>query len=607
MQKTVKINEKHILIDGRPTQIISGAVHYFRTHNKLWRDRLERAKAIGINTVETYFCWDQHEKKEGIFDNSGILDFNKFIDIAKDLGLYVIVRPGPFICGEWNNGALPPWLCALDNCKVRRMNKVYLEKLERYFNWLLPQLAEKQYSRNGNIIMAVVENEYGWFGRDTNYLRRVAEMFKTHGFDVPLATADCPKFPITLLGGSVPELPVTITIGPDCDTEKSFAMRNELFPYGPEFCMEYWTGGNGGITHWGVPRNRAGIDEQKHFCNELDKILARGASINLYMLLGGTNFGFTNGANTETPPFDKYACGVTSYDYDAPMHEWGDAAPKFKAIQDVIRKYNPDTPDDPPAPTAKRNYGKVSLTSSARLFDILDDISSKSFYGDPQKMETLGMRQGYLLYRTVLRGPLGKETVRLRGLKDRAQVWIDGVYTGSIWRSGDSDMLDIEVNNTGAVLDVLVENTGYVNYGPACGTERKGVDQILINFERQDEFLHYPLEMEDNILEKIPYTDTISKNENDPVFAKGYFTVDEIAETFIKFPGKKGCIWINGFNIGKYWNIGPDTALYVPSALLHEGKNEIVIFEQYKLNDEITFQDHPGLGDFFNTSNSDKE
>lgn len=598
MKQTVSVDDKNILIDGKPVQIISGAIHYFRTHHDLWRDRLERAKAIGINTVETYFCWDQHEKREGVFDSAGILDFERFIDTAKELGLYVIVRPGPFICGEWNNGALPPWLCALENCEVRRMNEVYISKLERYFNWLLPKLACRQYTRGGNIIMGVVENEYGWYGRDTEYLRHVAKIFVDHGFDVPLATADCPKFPITLLGGSVPELPVTITIGPDCDTEKSFAMRKELFPYGPEFCMEYWTGGNGGITHWGAPRNRANLDEQRHFCSELDKILARGASVNLYMLLGGTNFGFTNGANTETPPFDNYACGVTSYDYDAPMQEWGDAAPKFKAIQDVIRKYNPATADEIPAPTVKRSYGKVKLTGSARLFDVLGDITTPTTHAVPQKMERLGMRQGYLLYRTTLRGPLGKETIRLRNLRDRAQIWVDGEFAGSVWRSGERDYVNVNIPNADAVLDVLVENTGYVNYGPACGTERKGVDQILVNFERQDNFIHYPLEMENDVLDKLTYRETISRKENDPVFVKGVFEVDEIAETFIRFPGHKGCIWINGFNIGKYWNIGPDTALYVPSALLRKGNNDIVIFEQYKINEEITFQGHPGLGDF---------
>ena len=598
---SVEITEKHLLIDGNPVQIISGAIHYFRIHNKLWRDRLERAKAIGINTVETYFCWDQHEKREGVFDNSGLLDFCGFIDTAKELGLYVIVRPGPFICGEWNNGGLPPWLCALKDCKIRRMNKLYLEKLTRYFDWLLPQLACRQYTKGGNIIMGVVENEYGWYGRDTEYLREVAGMFRRHGFDIPLTTADCPKFPITLLGGSVPELPVTITIGPDCDTEKSFAMRNELFPFGPEFCMEYWTGGNGGITHWTKPRNRADADAQKHFCNELDKILARGASVNLYMLLGGTNFGFTNGANMDTdpPPFDRYACGVTSYDYDAPMHEWGDAAPKFKAIQDVIRKYNPATPSEIPAPTVKRSYGGVKFTSSARLFDNLENISTPSIHLEPKLMEELGMRQGFLLYRTELRGPLGKETIRLRQLRDHAQVWVDGKFIGSVWRSSDQrEILEAEISSSGAILDVLVENTGYVNYGPACGTERKGVGQILVNLERQDNVTHYPLEMEDSVLDKIVYQDEIFRNDNDPVFIKGYFEVDDIAETFIRFPGQKGCIWINGFNIGKYWNVGPDTALYVPSALLQKGRNEIVIFEQYRINGTVTFQDHPGLGDY---------
>jgi beta-galactosidase len=279
------------------------------------------------------------------------------------------------------------------------------------------------------------------------------------------------------------------------------------------------------------------------------------------------------------------------------MHEWGDAAPKFAAIREVIKKYNPDIPEIPP-PVAKRAYGDVTLTGSARLFDVLDIISEPQQYGDPQKMETLGMRQGFLLYRTELRGPLGRETIRLRNLRDRAQIWIDGKYSGSVWRSGERDHIEVEINKSGAVLDVLVENTGYVNYGPACGTERKGVDQILVNFERQDDFTHYALPMEDEILKQLPFSENISNTPDDPVFVKGYFNVDEIAETFIAFPGKKGCIWINGFNIGKYWNIGPDTALYVPSALLKKGRNEIVIFEQYQLNGKISFQDHPGLGDF---------
>ena len=215
-----------------------------------------------------------------------------------------------------------------------------------------------------------------------------------------------------------------------------------------------------------------------------------------------------------------------------------------------------------------------------------------------EALESLGMRQGFLLYRTTLRGPLGKETIRLRNLHDRAQVWIDGVFAGDVWRSADSDILDVEINKDNAILDVLVENTGYVNYGPACGTERKGIDQILVNFERQDNFIHFPLEMEDDVLGKIKYRNGIIRKDNTPVFIKGYFDVDVVADTFIKFPGHKGCIWINGFNIGKYWNIGPDTALYVPSALLKKGRNEIIVFEQYKINETVEFQDYPGLGDF---------
>jgi beta-galactosidase len=589
MKNNVEITCSEIKIDGKAVQIISGAIHYFRIHPEQWSDRLQKAVQIGLNCVETYFCWNLHEPVPGEFDFSGILDFERFIKTAEDLGLYVIVRPGPYICAEWTNGGIPPWLLNVPGCRLRRANVPYLAAVKRWFDVLLPKLRQMQYTNGGPIIMAAVENEYGSFGRDSEYVKSLHKMYLEHGFDIPLVTADGGGNNYYLLGGSIPDLPVTLTF--DCgDVLGYFAGKRMLFPDGPDFCMEYWLGA---FDHWGAPHHTIDIENA---AKKLDMMLQVGASVNIYMFIGGTNFGFTSGANMGTAPFgDDYLPHTTSYDYDAPLNEAGDPTPKYFALQRVIRKYRREASLKQVPVTKKITFPPVRLTESAVLSEHLDELSEMRKTSDTEPMEAFGQNQGFILYRTILRGPVGDPPVDIKiyGLRDRAQLWCDGTYLGTAYRNDKTISFPVKVPAEGSRLDVLVENMGHINYGPFFGKDLKGIiDGITIGYQYQNDYECFPLPLND--LSKLTFSKTAVMKSDCPVFYRGEFELKETADTFLTFPGEKGVIWINGFNLGRYWNIGPGNTLYVPAPVLKVGFNEIIVFELHKLNSlQVEFVDHP--------------
>jgi beta-galactosidase len=596
MKNNVEITSSEIKIDGQPIQIISGAVHYFRIHPEQWRDRLQKAAQMGLNCVETYFCWNLHEAVPGEFDFSGILDFERFIKTAQELELYVIVRPGPYICAEWANGGIPPWLMNVPGCRLRRSNAPYLAAVKSWFDVLLPKLRQMQYTNGGPIIMAAVENEYGSFGRDSDYVKSLRQMYLEHGFDIPLVTADGGSGNICMLGGSISECPVTLTFGGG-EVMKYFADKRKLFPDGPDFCMEYWLGI---FDHWGVPHRT--IDTE-NAAEKLDMMLSSGASVNIYMFIGGTNFGFTNGANMGTTPFDDYLPHTTSYDYDAPLNEAGDPTPKYFALQSVIKKYRPGA-SSAPAPVAKKiACAPVTLTESAALFEHLNELSEMRKTGDTEPMETFGQNQGFILYRTRLRGPVGDppfDDIKIYGLRDRAQLWCDGAYLGAAYRNDKTISFPVKVPAEGSRLDVLVENMGHINYGPFFGKDLKGiVDGITIGYQYQNDYECFPLPLTD--LSGLTFTKMAGMQSDCPTFYRGEFEIAETADTFLIFPGVKGVVWINGFNLGRYWSIGPGNALYVPGPVLKTGCNELIVFELHKLNKrQVEFVDRPSISNYEN-------
>ncbi len=568
----VEVSQGAIRIDGKATQIISGTIHYFRVLPQLWRDRIEKAKMMGLNCIETYVSWNLHERTPGEFDFTGILDLEAFLDEVQRAGLYAIVRPGPYICAEWDNGGLPSYLSAVPEVEFRCMNEPFLCHYDRYLKEVLARVKGKQCSVGGPVILMQIENEYGSYGCDKEYLRHTRKRFLEGGIEVPLFTSDGPG-DFMLQGGTLPECYQTVNFG--TRSEEAFPKGREYRPEGPDFCMEFW---NGWFDHWGEKHHTRPAEDA---AGELDKMLSRGASVNFYMFHGGTNFAFTAGANGNGDVPGDYAPTITSYDYDAPLSECGDPTPKFFACQEVIRKYRPDAPFGAPKLGKKLPAFQVELKETAYLLPQLDKLAPKRKTVRPQTMEAAGQDFGFIHYRTKLSGPF-KERLYFPEVRDRVMAFLDGKYLGTVYRNDAERKLPLETPAGGAVLDLLVENCGRINYGPLVGRDVKGLPLgVGVVWQMQSHFDMWNLRLED--LSKLKYA-AFEETENQPAFHRGFFEVTDPADTFVEFPGVKGVVWINGFNLGRYWNIGPGNTLYVPAPLLRQGKNEIVVFELHKLS-----------------------
>ncbi len=580
--KKVEISRGAIRIDEAPTQIISGTIHYFRIHPDQWRDRIVKARAMGLNCIETYLSWNLHEPEPGRFDFTGMLDFEAFLAMVQEEGLHAIVRPGPFICAECDNGGFPAWLMTLPGIRFRCMNRPYLDAVERYFGEVLPRLRKQLYSHGGPVIMVQIENEYGSYCRDKNYLEYLREMFaERYHIDVPLFTSDG-YGNFSLQGGTLDGVFQTLNFG--SRARDAFEAGRRYRPDDPDFCMEFW---NGWFDHWGEEHHTRPADD---VAAELDTMLGMGASVNFYVFCGGTNFGFLNGANGPDP---KYEPTITSYDYDAPLSECGDITEKYKACQQVIAKYRRDFTPELPPDSRKIAYGKVQLTQSVPLYECLNLLGKTHHSLLPEPMEFYGQDFGFINYRCRLNGPF-RGDLNFHDVRDRAQIFLDGRPLGTIYRNEPQPQITVETPRGGAQLDILVENMGRVNIGPKLGLDQKGIaggvciwGQLQTDFEVTTlDFRHIP---------ELPFGSFWNTPEI-PMLYRAGFEVAEIADTFLEFPGTKGVVFINGFNLGRYWNIGPGNTLYVPAPLLRQGANEVIVLELHSLkNDCINFVATPQL------------
>jgi len=587
--KSVEIKGKRILLDGEPFRILSGAIHYFRVHPELWDDRLEKAAAFGLNTVETYAAWNLHEPKRGAFNFSGIADIESFIDKAAAHGLKVILRPGPFICAEWDNGGFPAWVNAIPGIEMRRMNEPYLKAVEDYFDVLLPKLKRRLHSAGGPIVLLTLENEYGSYCHDKEYLKFLMGLYRKHGIDVPVVTNDGPRNH-HLLGGTTPEAAISMDFG--SKSAEAWENKERFRPGTPDFCMEFWAGW---FDHWGEKhhvRDAAGT-EGSAAC-ELERMLKAGAHVNLYMFHGGTNFGFTNGANGHY--FTDYAATVTSYDYDSPLSECGDPTPKFEACQKVLAACVPNSRTAPVKPVKKLAPFAANLTGSSDLLENLELLATESGEAKkPPTMEQLGQNFGFIHYRKRLAGPLSSTALRLYGVNDYAQAWLDGRYLGSRMRDDGQKQFSIDVGPEGAQLDLLVENCGRINYGPHFGRDFKGISHaVTVEYQEQQDWEYWSLPLED--VAALPFGE-LSNDAGRVRFHRAEFLLEETGDCFLKRPGVKGSVWINGWHLGRYWNLGPAETLYVPAPVLRKGVNVAIVMEQEALlSESIHFDDKPNLG-----------
>ena len=563
----VEFKERKIYIDGKAVQIFSGAIHYFRVHPGLWRDRLEKLAQCGFNCLETYMCWNLHEPQEGRFDFSGMLDFPRFIRTAQELGLYVILRPGPYICAEWDNGGFPHWLMLKEGIEFRRNNKVYLECIQKYFDRIMPLIKPLQYDEGGPIIAMQIENEYGSYGHDDAYIGALRDMMRKAGITVPLFTADGAGVPY-LLNGMLEGTPAMLTGG--SRALAGFGLLKSLRPDDVPFFMEFWLGW---YDHW-KNNPRKGRDAAS-VAEEFDDIIRSGSNVNMYMFHGGTNFGFYAGANKSRGDI-PYTCDTTSYDYDAPITEWGDVTEKYFLLQKTVKKYFPEAKTGTPAPVKRRAYGKIDFTSSLPFFAALEHLAAPINSNSPLTMEKLGQAFGFVHYRTRIPGPR-KVQLWAPEVRDCADIFIDGRRLGTVFRDDKPFRFDVDIPAKGVTLDILVESFGRINYGYLTGLDFKGLPGgVMTDNAYCFGWENYSLPLDEP--QKLPFG-PMDGTLPCPGFFRGEFEVDEIAETFIRFPGVRGAVWVNGFNLGRYWRVGSADTLYVPSPILNKGKNEIVVFE----------------------------
>ncbi|MEU9161427.1 beta-galactosidase family protein [Streptomyces sp. NPDC048424] len=578
---TLTTDETGFLRNGRPHRIVSAAIHYFRVHPDLWSDRLQRLRAMGVNTVETYVAWNAHEPKPGEFSFDGPEDVAAFIRLAGDLGLDVIVRPGPYICAEWDFGGLPGWLLADRTIRLRRTDAGYLAAVDAWFDELMPVLVPLLGSRGGPVVAVGIENEYGSFGNDTAYLEHLRDGLVARGVDCLLFTTDGADHGFQL-GGRIPGVLTTGTFG--SRPEASLATLRAHQPQGPLVCVEYW---HGWFDHWGEPHHTR---DPQDAATTLDSLLAAGASVNIYMGHGGTNFGWWNGANHDGA---TYQPDVTSYDYDAPVGEAGELNPKFHLFREVISRHTGPVAHEAPALPPRLAPRTLTADGHVSLADSLDVLSKAQHHVEPLTMEEAGQSLGLIHYRTRLRGPLPKTELRIDGLADRAQVFLDGREIGVLERDRPLEALDVAVPDAGARLDVLVENQGRINYGPLLA-DRKGIrDGLRLDNQYQFGWEIRPLPLDDlTVLAFAPAPVT-----DGPAFHRATVHVDAPADGFVELPGwTKGMVWLNGFALGRYWERGPQKTLYAPGPLWKAGANTLIVLELHTPGSVIEIRDTPDLG-----------
>lgn len=555
------VSGQQFLMDGKPYQIISGEMHYTRIPREYWRDRLEKARSMGLNTITTYAFWNVHEPRPGVFNFSGQNDIAEFIREAQAAGLNVILRPGPYVCAEWELGGYPSWLLKDRDVVLRSTEPKYTAAVSAWFG-RLAQEVKPLLARNGGPIIAVqVENEYGAFGDDRSYLEGVKKQLVEAGLgDAVLYTSNQPD---DILKGSLPELPTVVNFGTG-HASSAFQKLETVRPDGPRMTGEYWAGW---FDKWGESHHET--DGHKE-ADELRWMLKRGYSASIYMFEGGTTFGWMNGADSHTGT--DYHPDTTSYDYDAPLDERGQ--PRYKyflfrtAIEDVIHSKLP------PLPKSSRPVvfpvSRPSLSAS-----LWRNLPTPAVSKTPLTFEDLDQSYGYVLYRTGLDEGDGGPLV-LNGLHDYAQVYIDQKLVGVLDRRLGTTTLQLPRQDHASTLDILVENTGRVNYSQIIRTERAGITgTVTIGSKVPRSWEIYSLPMDDlSHLRMLPEPCT------GPCFYRSELTASVPADTYIDTRSlHKGQLWVGTHNIGRFWSVGPEYTLYVPGVWMNHGKTPVTFFD----------------------------
>ena len=566
---TFTLGADDFLLDGKPFQIIGGEIHPGRVPVEYWRHRIQMAKAMGCNTISAYLFWNHHEITEGIYDfRTGNRDISQFISAAAEEGMWVIIRPGPYVCAEWEFGGIPPYLLRYNDLKVRCMDPRYMRAVERYISRLADVLRPHLVTNGGPVLMIQIENEYGSYGNDRNYMLALREIWEDSGIDVPFFTGDGPTT-YMLEAGTLPGCAVGLDSG---SSEKDFELARKMNPGVPVFSSETYPGW---LTHWGEEWARP---DTADLLREVKFLMDNRKSFNFYVIHGGTNFGFTAGANSGGRGYEP---DLTSYDYDAPINEQGRPTPKYMALRKLIGSYLPKKAKLPPIPdpVPAMSFPETELVPFSSVWH---NMPEPHLAVQPQPFEAFGQDYGFMLYRTRLIGhKRGKLTVT--ELHDYATVFIDGKYIGPLDRRLGINSIDLPPSDSEyPVLEIFTEAMGRINFAQHM-IDRKGItDRVTLNGMTLMNWEIFGFPMDDGYTQNL--VATVEELTRPGIFFRGTFNVDDPADTFIDMTSfVKGVVWVNGHNLGRYWEIGPQTRLYCPAPWLKKGANEIIVFDLHKM------------------------
>lgn len=560
------ISKNQFLMDGKPFQIISGEMHPARIPLEYWRHRIQMAKAMGCNTIAAYVFWNYHETAPGKFDfKTGNKDIAKFLKICKEEGMWVLFRPGPYVCAEWDFGGIPPYLLKIPDIKVRCLDDRYMKAVERYVNKISAILKPFLSTNGGPVLMVQVENEYGSFGNDKNYLETLRKIWIKNGVNVPFYTADGAT-PYMLEAGNIDGAVIGLDSGSNDEDFEQALKRN---PDVPSFSSETYPGW---LTHWGEKWARPDTTD---LLKEIKYLMDNKKSFNLYVVHGGTNFAFSAGANNGGK--GGYQPDLTSYDYDAPINEQGVPAPKYFALKNLISKYTGKTIELPKAiPVMEIPEIKMNLYSS-----VWENLPKPVQSVQPKPMESYDQYEGFIVYKTKLIGhKSGKLTIT--DLRDYALIFLNGKYVGKVDRKEGENTIDLPKSDIkDPVLEIFVEAMGHINFAQTL-IDRKGItDRVTLNGMTLMNWDVYNLPFDSKYIQKLKPGKPDAGRRG--YFFKGEFNLNETADTFIDVSNyKKGVLYINGHNLGRFWDIGPQTRLYCPASWLNKGKNEVVVFDLHQ-------------------------
>jgi len=565
---TFKFSATEFLLDDLPFQIISGELHPARIPAEYWKHRIKMVKAMGCNTISAYIFWNYHEAEEGVFDFSkDNRNLAQFIETVQDENMWLIIRPGPYVCAEWELGGIPPYLLRIPDIKLRCMDPRYMAAAERYITRLSEEIRPFLITRGGPILMIQIENEYGSYANDRNYIQKLKHIWAANDIDVPTFTGDGAT-PWMLEAGTLPGSAVGLDPG---NSSEGFELAAKMNPGVPVFSSETYPGW---LTHWGEKWARP---DTSALMREVRFLMDNKKSFNFYVAHGGTNFGFTAGANSGRKGYEP---DITSYDYDAPINEQGRPTAKYFAIRKLIGSYLPKKEKLPQIPDTIPSV-EIPLVFPTRFTSVWDNLPEPIISVTPESFEAYGQDYGFMLYKTELIGHK-KGILKVTDIHDYATVFLNGEYIGFLDRREGINTIELpETKAVNPVLEILVEGMGRINYGEHI-IDRKGItERVTLNGMTLMNWKIYKLPMDWKYMYDLRSSGKVVKKPG--IFFKGNFSLAITGDTYFDITAyKKGVVWVNGHNLGRYWDIGPQTRLYCPKSFLRTGLNEIIIFDLHQ-------------------------